>query len=694
MNSVQALARRVREKRFLCFILAMTAFKIVLMGLFSSDYEEKMFRPFLESFFANPAANPYDNFLHTNGFVAFPYPPLMLALGSIGYAFSRLAVDNYFLFHVLFKLPLLATDLLGLYFMMRLYPHNRKPIGILYFASPIILYAVYMHGQLDIIPTSLLLGSIYFLFRKGWRSDVYFSVMLAAALMTKLHILGALPLFAVYLWNKRDYRKLACSMALTAASFLALAVTVGSSRFWDSVLFNREQSLLTQVYMNFVDLKLYLPILALSWLYLQAYMLRNINKDLFIGFCGLLFGIFLFCLPPMPGWYVWIVPFLTTFFIHVENNKYKNLYVCGLLDFLYLIFFLTAHHTDYVDLYFLGTDCSFLKVDSAIYRNVVFTMLSGTLVYLLFSLYHYGIASNTYYRKMGNSFAIGISGDSGAGKTTMLQILERCLGKKEMLYLEGDGDHRWERGSEEWDNITSLNPKANYLYRQARDLSMLKRGAAVRRVIYDHATGQFTEPKRFAPHKYVLICGLHSFYLPQMRRVLDLTIFMDTDETLRRYWKIQRDTKKRGYPLEKVLLAIERRILDAQKYIVPQQKYADLVVRYFDDTLTDPCADFHTVRLDLQFTISADIDVEEMLYLIGQTGIETDYEFSKDLTHQTVTFRGAALNTARFDFHSIMIRLVPHLEELTDEDFDGLDVREGLIQMMVLLVMSYKMKSV
>ncbi len=689
-----ALIDWCHNRRFICFIVFMTIIKILLMGSFSSDYEELMFKPFLEHFFADVGRNPYESFLLRYGFIAFPYPPLMLLAEGVGYALMQFVRDNYFLSHVLFKLPLLLADFMGLYFMMKLYPHNRKPIGILYFASPIVLYAVYMHGQLDIIPTALLLGSIYFFFQKGLRAEVCFALLLVSALMTKLHILGVLPLILIYLWNKREYRKLGWGLGLMAAAFWLLSVTVSSYAFWHSVLFNREQSLITQVYLSFVDLKMYLPVLALAWLYLQAYMLRNINKDLFVGLCGLLFGIFLFCLPPMPGWYVWIVPFLTTFFIHVADNKYKNLYVYGLLDALYLVYFITAHHSNYVDLYFLGQDCSFLKVHSDVYTNVIFTMMAGTLAYLLLSLYRYGIASNVYYQKMGGSFAIGISGDSGAGKTTMLEILERCLGKKEMLYMEGDGYHRWERGAEEWDNITSLNPKANYLYKQSKDLSLLKKGMAVRRVEYDHATGTFTEARRYGPRKYILVCGLHSFYTPMMRRELDLKIFMDTDETLRRYWKIQRDTKKRDYPLEKVLSAIERRMPDAQKYIVPQKEYADLVVHYFDDTLTDPCVDFHQVRLNLRFTISADIDVEEMLSLIDATGIETDYDFTEDLTRQVVTFRGKHIDDAEIDFHSIMLRLVPHLEELTREDFTGLEVREGLIQMMVLLVISYKMREI
>lgn len=685
-----------RERRFKLFLLGVTLLKLLLMGLFSSDYEIKMFQPFVRLFFDHIGENPYELFSLLYGYEAFPYPPLMLGIESIGLAMSLLASEHWFLSHLLFKLPLLFFDYMGLWYLMRLYPRRQKYIGILYFASPIILYSTYMHGQLDVIPTTLFLGAIYYLLQKGRFSTIKFAVMVTLALLTKFHILAAVPLLFIFLEKKQAFSEAAFIFSSVLALGLVAILPFSGNAFWRSVLFNQEQSLLTQVYLSFVHLQLYLPILALAVIYFQAFMLRNINKDLLISFCGLLFAVFLALVPPMPGWYVWIVPYITTFFIHVDSNKYKNLIICGWVHFFYLLYFGTAHQTPWVDLYLMnaqgGEPLAWLKIDQAIYRNVVFTLLTGSLLYVIYALYHYGIASNLFYKRMGSPFAIGIAGDSGSGKSTLLTTLRHCFGERHILFIEGDGDHKWVRGAEMWRFYTHLNPKANYLYRQAKDIASLKEGNTISRVEYDHHTGTFTAERQIKPKQYILLSGLHAFYLPQMRQVLDLKIFMDTDENLRRYWKIQRDIESRGYSQEKILTQLEQRVPDTEKYITPQKAYADLVIRYFEENLTDGLTVFHPIALSLKFTLSSSINMEPMLTTMNEYGLQPEHEFSSNLNRQVILFRGQELDNGKIDFGIVMPRVIPHLEELSQEDFSRIDNREGVVAMMILLVISYKMQ--
>lgn len=677
---------------FRYFLLAVILLKLVCMGLFSSDYERLLFMPFVDSFLADISQNIYENFYHGHEVVAFPYPPGMLAIVSLG-AILKGWANSPFLAQLLFKLPLLLFDLLGLYFLLQLYPARRKYIGILYFASPIILYAVYMHGQLDIIPTALILGAIVYIFRPGVKNEIIFALLLTLSLITKLHILAVIPLIGIYLLKQRDYRRLLIMLGMiVSVGSIVILPFCSSDIFWQSIFFNKEQSLLTKVYISFVDMKLYLPILALLIVYLQAYMLRVINRDLLISLCGLLFSVFLALLPPMPGWYVWIVPFITSFFINVADNKYKNIYLYLALNVLYIVYFLTAHASSYVDLYLGNMDLSFLKIDNAIYQNTIFTLLAGMLIYIIYELYIYGVASNLFYRRRGEPFTIGIAGDSGAGKSTLLSILERSLGKNDILLIEGDGDHKWERKAKMWDFYTQLNPKANFLYRQAKDIALLKRGTVVRRVEYDHATGKFTKEHRVAPKKYIMLSGLHAFYLPQMRRVLDLKIYMDTDESLRRFWKIKRDTTVRGYTMPKILEQIAARLADTEKYIVPQKPFADLIVSYFDDTLKDYKDMAHEVVLSLKFTLSSAINIENIDDILGAYGVKISYDFAPTLDKQTVIFSGEALASANLDFSKIMPQAIPHLEELTGADFKNLAAYEGIMELMLLLVISHKMK--
>lgn len=172
---------------------------------------------------------------------------------------------------------------------------------------------------------------------------------------------------------------------------------------------------------------------------------------------------------------------------------------------------------------------------------------------------------------------------------------------KDVLFIEGDGDHRWARNDKNWEQFTALGPQANYLYRQAEDIRRLKKGNHVFRAEYDHNTGSLTVPRKVNTKKYIALSGLHSLYLPALRDELDLKIFMDTDNELRNYWKIERDTKTRGHSKEEIVEQIRKRLPDAEKYIYPQKAYADLVITYFDKTLENCYQENHIVELSVKF---------------------------------------------------------------------------------------------
>lgn len=686
---------KMRLHKFHWFIIGVTICKVVLMGLFSSDYQNQMFMPFVETFITNDVGfnNPYEYYYLNNLIPSFPYPPLMLFIQSIGGVLVHLFNNApIFILNILFKIPNLIFDYIGMYYLMRLFPDKRRYIGILYFASPIILYSTYMHGQLDIIPTAILVVAIYHLIQKSKRSRGIALVMLGLALATKLHILAILPILFLYALKRDGVKRSLEIIIIPIGLALFIMLPFLSKGFIEGVIFNQEQKVLTQVYVSFVNIKIYIPILAIIFVYFKAFSLSNINKELLISFCGVLFAVFLALVPPMPGWYVWIVPFVTVFFINFSENKYKNITIYVTFNVLYVIYFIFLHKTDYIDLYLLNKNLSDLKINNEVMRNTAFTLLAGCLCYTTFLMYQLGIKSNSLYKRKNLPFTIGITGDSGSGKTTSMSLLESILNKKNMLFIEGDGDHRWERGDKRWKNYTHLNPKANYLYKQALDIEKLRIGASVKRVEYDHNTGKFSHEQKIQPNKYIILCGLHSFYLPQLRKVLDLKIYMNTDEVLRRYWKIQRDVTHRGYTKEKIIEQIESRMPDAYKYIIPQKEYADLVIRYFDYNLEDCCVDNYQVTVSLQITISASINLEPLMKRISEFDIRIKHDYSEDLQQQTVEFDGSSLIEKKIDYNYIAGEIIPQIDELCNEEIYFQEKLDGIIQLFILILISTKMQ--
>lgn len=680
-------------KKFEMFIITILILKVIVMGLFSSDYQNDLFMKFIYGFIKEiekgQFINPYS--LFKNEVNLFPYPPIMFLIEFVGGILS-IGVKNIFIKNILFKIPSLIFDLLGLYFLVKMFPNKRKYIGVLYFASPIVFYATYMHGQLDIIPTILLLGSLYFLINK--RNNIIFSVMLALALSSKLHILAIIPLLYLYIYKKDGFVKATkyIGMSFLFTVLIVLPFFDMKSNFLKMVIMNKEQKGVTSIFLQYQNNRIYLSILAIVCIYLKAFSMKKINKNLLYSFCGVLFSIFLILVLPMPGWYVWIVPFITIFFVNVSMDKYVNIYIYLFLNVLYGIYFIFAHKTTYTDLYFLNYNLKFLKISNAIFVNITFTMLTAVLTYTSYMMYQLGIAESLFYRRKNKSFSIGISGDSGAGKSTLIEMIKNIFGEKNILFLEGDGDHKWERGDEMWKQITALNPKANYIYKQAEDLNNLRKSQNVFRVEYDHDTGKFTEEFKVKSKPYIVLCGLHALYLPKMRKNLDLKIYMDVDEKLRRYWKIQRDVYHRGYKKEKVLEAIEQRMPDAIKYIYPQKKYADILIKYFDDTLKDYTVENHNIKLNLEITLNADIDLESFIFEIRKKDISVKHEYEQDLTKQIIIFSGDDLNNKKIDFSIIAEKIIPNLDEILNKDLSYINNLNGIIEMIILISISYKMR--
>ncbi len=689
--------REFMESKFNWFVITFLVIKIILMALFSSDYQNKLFLPFVIDFVKN-GWNPYQRAFELGVTNAFPYPPVMLFIESIGaFIINAFGISNVLIRNLVFKLPSLIIDIIGLNILVKMYSSKRRYIAVFYWASPIIIYSVYMHGQLDIIPMIMLMISLYYFTAKKDTiyNDLIGTFCFIISVLCKFHILAVFPILLLYLVKKDGHIK---GFYFGIASLLGCVLGILpfiSEGFIKTVLMNSEQSVLTEVSFDFSTVSLYIPIFAVCLVYLLTFKSSYINRELCLNLCGVVFSVFLAFCPPMPGWYVWIVPFMALFFASINEEKYKNIALFALLNAFYLVYFIFLHARQYVDLYFIDCSLQYIKIDSILLKNGLFTLLSCILIYLIVSMYMLGIASNNFYKRKNVPFTIGIAGDSGAGKSTMIDVIERCMGASNLLYIEGDGDHKWERGAKYWDEYTALNPKANYLYRQANDLKELREGSAIRRVDYDHSTGKFTKAKRVKSKKYVILCGLHALYLPQTRRNLDLKIYMDSDEVLRRFWKIQRDTTKRGHSKEKVLKSIEERMPDAIKYIYPQKEYADFIVHYYDKTLTDCMANDHEVTLSIKLSISAAIEIDPLIQILNNNGINIEYNYSDDLKHQIVTIDAENMERQNLPVEKIAEDVIPQLDELTRENLSSeINIKDGVIILFLLLVISNKMQGI
>lgn len=184
---------------------------------------------------------------------------------------------------------------------------------------------------------------------------------------------------------------------------------------------------------------------------------------------------------------------------------------------------------------------------------------------------------------------IGISGDSGAGKSTYALALKKILGEDRVTVFSLDDYHSLDRSERNLIGVTALNPyKANNLGLLIDHLWMLRHGHTIMKPTYDHSTGTFGALEEIVPTDIVIVEGLHTLYLNRLREALDLSIYFDTHLDLRVQWKIRRDSGARGYTPEEVMAEIERRRPDVEQFIEPQKAFADIVIHYVPDHDTTP----------------------------------------------------------------------------------------------------------
>jgi len=181
---------------------------------------------------------------------------------------------------------------------------------------------------------------------------------------------------------------------------------------------------------------------------------------------------------------------------------------------------------------------------------------------------------------MPRPILLGIAGDSAAGKTTLTRGLVRILGEAQVTHVCADHYHRYDRRQRAERRLTPLNPECNYLDVLEHDLEHLRTGAPILKPVYRHQDGSFGPSEYVAPATFAIVEGLLAMHTPAMRDVYDVRVYLDPPEDLRRRWKVQRDCSRRGYTTDQVLEELDRRQADAEAYIRPQQRHADLVISF------------------------------------------------------------------------------------------------------------------
>ncbi|MFO0810372.1 MAG: hypothetical protein U0746_17245 [Gemmataceae bacterium] len=665
---------------------AVFVLKLIAGSVLASSYLRDLFAPFVDYFVESGFANPWDHFAALGQWRQFPYPPVMLDALAVPRALFGPHLFAY-------RLPLITADIAIALLLASWFPQRVRVVLLAYWCSPLVFYIQYWHGQLDLLPTALLFESFYFLRR---RRELPFAALLGLALATKAHLWVAVPFLAVYLHKTAGWR--AALGALVLATLIALAAQLPylPSEAYRRMVYGSEEQLRVLALRiplgrDGPDLLLAPVALALLWLRFASY--PKVNWDLLMAYLGLVFGVFVLLAPPRPGYVLWSLPFVAYYCARQNERRFVALHVYTLAYFAY---FWTGPESDLFDAWKLvaPTDvqpaawlADRFGVDAVTqFRNLAFAAMFAGMTAVLVPMYLNGVRSNRVYRMRTKPLLIGMAGDSGAGKDTACELLRDVLGTARTLVISGDDYHRWPRGHAMWQVHTHLDVRANDLMKQQNDAVAIAQGQGVLKGTYDHATGRFTNEEWVDPRTCVIFAGLHTLALESQRRLYELTVFIDPDESLRRYWKVQRDRRDRGYSAEQVLAKIAEREADRTKYILPQADEAELTIRFCPAEPLDPVGDAGEPPLALEVVASNGFSLGSLAEALRGCGLAVDHDGFVDARRQRLVVSGSL---AAAKVAAVAQGVVPSLDELTERPQFAADLN-GVVQLALLVCLSDK----
>ena len=189
---------------------------------------------------------------------------------------------------------------------------------------------------------------------------------------------------------------------------------------------------------------------------------------------------------------------------------------------------------------------------------------------------------------------IGVAGGTGSGKSTLVKRLQDAFCNDDVATLCHDFYYKAhpELTYEE-------RTKLNYDHPAAFDTDMLVEHirALKSNVPIEHPVYSFVEHNRtndtvvVKPSRVIIVDGILIFEHKELRDLMDIKVFVDTDADLRLARRILRDVCERGRTMQSVIEQYTTTVKPMhEEFVEPSKKYADVII---------PEGGFNSVAVDM-----------------------------------------------------------------------------------------------
>lgn len=177
---------------------------------------------------------------------------------------------------------------------------------------------------------------------------------------------------------------------------------------------------------------------------------------------------------------------------------------------------------------------------------------------------------------------IGIAGKSGSGKTTVAHEITDDMNQDDIAIIKFDDYYK-----NQDDLSFEERKKTNYDHPNAFDWDLLIKDMKtlidyqpIKKPIYDYIKHtRSDEYEIVVPKKIIILEGLFTLLEPELRNLLDIKIFVDTDDDECIIRRIMRDMETRGRDLDSIIKQYLENVKPmSQQFIEPTKKYADFII--------------------------------------------------------------------------------------------------------------------
>lgn len=179
-------------------------------------------------------------------------------------------------------------------------------------------------------------------------------------------------------------------------------------------------------------------------------------------------------------------------------------------------------------------------------------------------------------------YVVGIAGGSASGKTSFLRQLKEQLPEGSVAIVSQDNyykpkieQEKDENGEVNFDLPTSIDKDAF-----EADLIKLIAGEAIEQTEYTFNDNR-KEPKivRVKSAPIIVVEGLFVFHYPEIRKLLDLRVYLDVREEIKLLRRIKRDAEERGYPEKTVRYQWDNHVTPSfKKFLKPYRDDSNIII--------------------------------------------------------------------------------------------------------------------